>query len=126
MTGAPVRLALCIAAVVACLCVAGCAASRMPSPLPERAGSPHTATGQTLAPGAAMDTIAIGKSTKADVFSALGKAIVISFDSGYEVWVYRWVGPDRTTRGATELVVLFEPSGLATKVRLRPGYPTLK
>jgi len=44
-------------------------------------------------------------------------------DSGYEVWVYRWKGADGTTRGATELVLLFEPSGLATKLRLRPGYP---
>ena len=71
-----------------------------------------------------MDMIAIGQSTKADVSSALGKAIVVSFDSGYEVWVYRWGSPDQPTRAATELVVLFDPSGLATKVRLRPGYAT--
>ncbi|HEX6706798.1 MAG TPA: hypothetical protein VF169_18715 [Albitalea sp.] len=71
-----------------------------------------------------MEMIAIGKSTKGDVSSALGKAIVIPFDSGYEVWVYRWGGADRTTRGATELVVLFGPSGVATKVRMRPGYAT--
>ena len=69
-----------------------------------------------------MDMIATAKSTKADVSAALGKAIVIPFDSGYEVWVYRWPGADKTTRAATELVVLFEPSGLATKVRVRPGY----
>ena len=69
-----------------------------------------------------MDTIAIGTTTRADVFRALGPAVAIPFDSGYEVWVYRWVGPDKTTRGATELVVLFEPSGRAIKVRIRPGY----
>jgi hypothetical protein len=72
-----------------------------------------------------MEMIVIGKSTKADVSSALGRAVVVSFDSGYEVWVYRWAGSDRTARAATELVVLFAPSGLVTKVRLRPGYPAL-
>ncbi|WP_280151447.1 hypothetical protein [Piscinibacter sp. XHJ-5] len=71
-----------------------------------------------------MDMIAIGKSTRADVSAALGQAIVIPFDSGHEVWVYRWPGADRTSRAATELVILFEPSGVAKKVRVRPGYPT--
>ena len=84
------------------------------------AGAP---TGPALAPQAAMDRVAVGKSTKPDVASALGKAIVIPFDSGYEVWVYRWPGPDKTTRSATELVLLFDPSGVATKARVRPGYP---
>jgi len=69
-----------------------------------------------------MDRVAIGTSTKADVSSALGEAIVIPFDSGYEVWVYRWAGPDGTTRSASELVVLFDPSGRVTKLRVRPGY----
>ena len=77
---------------------------------------------QAIAPQAAMDKVAIGKSTKPEVAAALGKAIVIPFDSGYEVWVYRWPGPDRTTRSATELVLLFDPSGVATKARVRPGY----
>ena len=125
MTIAPVRVALCSAASMACLCV-GCAGTRMLDPSPSGAGSVRTPTGQPLAPQAAMDTIAVGKSTKADVSSALGKAIVVSFDSGYEVWVYRWGGSDGTTRAATELVVLFEPSGLANKVRVRPGYATNK
>ena len=124
MTIAPARLALRIAAFMACLCVAGCAETGMFDPSPEGPGSVRTPTGESLAPQAAMDIIAIGKSTKAEVSSALGQAIVIPFDSGYEVWVYRWAGSDKTTRAATELVVLFEPSGLATKVRVRPGYAT--
>ena len=123
MTKAPAGLALCMAAFMACLCVA-CAGTGMFDPSPQGPGSFRTPTGQSLAPQAAMDMIAIGKSTKANVSSALGEAIVIPFDSGYEVWVYRWAGADRTTRAATELVVLFEPSGLATKVRVRPGYAT--
>jgi hypothetical protein len=107
-----------------CLCVAGCAHTGMVDPSPEGPGTARTLTGQSLAPKAAMDMIAVGKSAKADVAAALGRAIVIPFDSGYEVWVYRWAGSDKTTRAATELVVLFEPSGLATKVRVRPGYAT--
>jgi len=125
MTNAPGRLALCSAGFMACLCVA-CVGTGigMFGASPQGPGSVRTPTGRSLAPQAAMDVIAIGRSTKADVSSALGKAIVIPFDSGYEVWVYRWAGPDRTTRAATELVVLFAPSGVATKVRLRPGYAT--
>jgi hypothetical protein len=71
---------------------------------------------------AAQSLIAIGKSTRADVKAALGPAIVIPFDSGYEVWVYRWPGAQRTTRAATELVILFQPSGVVKKTRVRPGY----
>ena len=121
MTPASGRLAPCIAGFMACLCVA-CAGSGTFEPSPQGRGSARTPTGASLAPQAAMDVIAIGRSTKADVSSALGQAIVIPFDSGHEVWVYRWAGADRTTRAATELVVLFDPSGLAAKVRLRPGY----
>jgi hypothetical protein len=123
MTNAPERRALCIAGFMLCLCVA-CAGTGTFEPSPEGPGSVRTPTGASLAPQAAMDLIAIGKSTQADVSSALGKAIVIPFDSGYEVWVYRWAGADRTTRAATELVVLFDPSGRAAKVRVRPGYPS--
>jgi hypothetical protein len=113
--------ARCIAGLMACLCVA-CAGPGGVDPSLPGPGSVRTPTGQSLAPQAAADMIAIGKSSKADVSAALGDAIVISFDSGYEVWVYRWPGADRTPRAATELVVLFEPSGLAAKVRVRPGY----
>ena len=121
MTNAPARLAPCIAAFVTCLCAA-CAGTDVFDLPPEGPGPVRTPAGPSLAPPAAMDMIAIGQSTKADVSSRLGRAIVIPFDSGYEVWVYRWPGPDRTRRAATELVVLFEPSGLATKVRVRPGH----
>jgi hypothetical protein len=123
MTIAPARLTPCVAAFMACLCVA-CAGTGLFGLTPQGARSVRAPTGASLAPQAAMDMIGIGHSTKADVSSALGKAIVVSFDSGYAVWVYRWGDPDKPTRAATELVVLFDPSGLATKARLRPGYPT--
>jgi L-ascorbate metabolism protein UlaG (beta-lactamase superfamily) len=60
------------------------------------------------------DAIAIGNSTRADVISSLGETLVISFDTGYEVWVYR-LAEDR--RG--EFVVLFAPSGVVAKTRMR-------
>jgi len=83
--------------------------------------APGVRPGGVAAP-AARDLIAIGKSTKADVKAALGQATVIPFESGFEVWVYRWPGAQKTKRAATELVVLFEPSGVVKKTRVRPGY----
>jgi hypothetical protein len=74
-----------------------------------------------VSPQAASQSVA-GKS-KGEVAATLGKAAVVHFDSGYEVWVYRWPGADRTSRTATELVVLFDPSGMVKKSRIRPGYP---
>jgi hypothetical protein len=124
MTLATARLALCLVACAACVGGVGCAGLGLFDPSAPRPGPVRTATGQSLSPQAAVEKIVIGKSSKADVCSALGTATVISFESGYEVWVYRWAAADRTTRAASELVVLFEPSGLASKVRVRPGYAT--
>lgn len=122
MTSAVVRLASCLSA---CLATA-CAGPGAFDPPPQGRGSVRTPTGESLSPQTAMDRITIGKSTQADVSAALGEAIAITFDSGYDVWVYRWAGSEPTTRGATELVVLFAPSGVATKVRIRPGYESQK
>src|SRR5436305_13877167 len=94
------RAAPLAAAVVAALCAA-CAATGTFDPSPEDPGWARSPAGQPLAPQAALDTIAIGRSTKADGASALGKAIVIAFGSGYEVWVYRWPGADRSEAAAT-------------------------
>jgi hypothetical protein len=76
-----------------------------------RAGSPSVTTAQAA--------VRPGASTRAQVTAALGRATVVRFDSGWEVWVYRWPGPTRTTASATELVILFDSSGLARKVRVR-------
>ena len=101
----------------ACVLLAGCAGGvavtdNTPGAMP--------ATG--ISAPAANQVITIGKSTRSDVAAALGKATVVPFDSGYEVWVYRWSGADRTPRTTTEFVVLFEPSGIVKKTRIRPGY----
>ncbi len=113
-----------IATLAASLVLSGCAVFGPSGPSADGRGTVHTPTGGTLSPQAAMDTLAIGTSTKADVVAALGPAIVIPFDSGYEVWAYRWPGADRTPRAATELVLLFDPAGRVAKARIRPGYAT--
>ena len=36
-----------------------------------------------------LSSLAVGQSTKSEVRAALGEGTEVSFDSGYEVWVYR-------------------------------------
>jgi len=62
-----------------------------------------------------------GTSTKADITAALGPATVVRFDSGYEVWAYREKPPKSEIPGA-EFVILFAPSGIVQKTRIRPRY----
>src|SRR5450759_1698790 len=108
-----------------CACVAGCA---VPGASPVTTGA---AAANAISARNAKDAITIGKSTKADVIAALGKTTVVSFDSGFEVWIYQIIGErvtgetaaaswverilhagseNGTSRGKTEFVVLFAPS----------------
>jgi hypothetical protein len=70
--------------------------------------------------------------TRGDVIAALGQATVVRFDSGYEVWVYRFLEPaarKQTGSGGeapaaredslSELVMLLTPSGTVARVRVR-------
>ncbi len=102
------------------------------STLPARNVAP-----QPKSPAVVMGAVQLGISTKAELTAMLGKAHDSArFDSGYEVWVYefkptlaeagsasaafsRLLG-ERAMRGKTEVVLLFAPSGVATKMRLRP------
>ena len=68
----------------------------------------------------ASDSIIIGKSSKADVMTALGAATVINFDSGFEVWVYRAKSREPAEAKA-EFVILYSPNGIVKKTRLRPS-----
>lgn len=67
---------------------------------------------------AAADALAVGRSTKADVRAALGEAVVVDFATGYEVWVYK-ERPRGKAPAPTELVLLFDRSGILTKTRIR-------
>ena len=68
----------------------------------------------------ASDSITIAITNKADVVADLGAATVITFDSGYEVWVYR-VKSREPADAKAEFVILFSPDGLVKKTRLRPA-----
>jgi hypothetical protein len=104
--------------LAACLALAGCA-----SPMDEREARNALPEFRTagMSMQAAKDAIIPGKSTKADVTAALGPGTVVKFDSGYEVWVYRAKAykPAVDAPGTNELVVLFAPSGIVKKTRIR-------
>jgi hypothetical protein len=76
-------------------------------------------SGEILSAQAARDAISAGKSTKADVRAALGEALVIDFHGGHEVWVYRERLREKAPPPPTELVLLFAPSGVLVKARVR-------
>jgi outer membrane protein assembly factor BamE (lipoprotein component of BamABCDE complex) len=113
-------------------CIAGCATP------PSTATRDVVTSRQTglIAPDRTADAVAIGQSTRADVIAALGETLVIRFDTGYEVWVYRLAMSDQETRSrflvrpgsqragrdtTAEFVVLFAPSGIVKKTRIRPA-----
>jgi hypothetical protein len=108
-------------AAVLGLCLCGCATRG------ERSGTTETAalpTTRAVTAQAVKDGITPGKSSKADVIAALGPTTRIQFDSGFEVWVYRYANDGVTGRGGAELVVLFTPSGVASKTRIRHATAT--
>ena len=104
----------CIASAC-CLWLAGCAGPGM------FGGGPDAPpfSNPLMSMQSASDSIIIGKSSKADVMTALGAATVINFDSGYEVWVYRAKSREPAEAKA-EFVILFSPDGVVRKTRLRP------
>ncbi|HKA41659.1 MAG TPA: hypothetical protein VKF40_06700 [Burkholderiales bacterium] len=113
-------------------CMAGCVTPRAPT-VPTATVTPLRTN--EIPASRVGETVAVGK-TKADVIATLGETLVISFDSGFEVWVYRLAsdapakaarpqGAARTSlekpgpAAAGEFVVLFAPSGLVAKTRIR-------
>ncbi|HEX6155956.1 MAG TPA: hypothetical protein VFZ54_08025 [Burkholderiales bacterium] len=93
--------------LIACALLAGCAAP--PPPKPAAAPSLREIS----------SSLAVGRSTRSDVRAALGEGTVVNFDSGYEVWVYRQPAVEKPPAAAAELVLLFEPSGILSKMRVR-------
>lgn len=106
-----------IALLAACVLVAGCGAFGIDTLEDD---TPGVMRGTTQTPVAAQAAVRLG-GTKPDVKAALGTAGVVTFDTGWEVWVYRWPGATRAPGAATELVVLFNPQGVVAKTRIRPG-----
>ena len=112
------RSATVISNSIACACCLWLAACAGPGLFNAGTNAPPFSN-PALSMQSASDSIAIGKSNKAEVTAALGAATVINFDSGYEVWVYRAKsrGPAETK---AEFVILFSPDGVVKKTRLRP------
>lgn len=104
--------------------VTGCALQPPPSAEP-----PPLGPGEIRSAHAANDALAIDKSTKAEVRAMLGEAAVVDFASGYEVWVYRERPGEKSRKpqnsetsekpSIRELVLLFAPSGILAKTRIR-------
>jgi hypothetical protein len=90
---------------------AGCA-SAPSSPPPLKSGEVHSIE-------VARNGLSIGKSTKTEVRALLGKTNEVAFESGYEVWAYRQQLKEKEKPPSRELVLLFAPSGVLTKMRLR-------
>ena len=121
-------------ALALCAGMAGCVAPGAPT-VPSATVMPFRT--RVIAEDSAINAITIGKSTRADVIAALGETLVVKFDSGYEVWVYRLASEKRAQTAhrqrkvpasareaepdAREFVVLVGPSGLVAKTRIRPA-----
>lgn len=113
-------------ALFACAALAGCAVGPRESVPVPRPPLVDPSTAQQVA-----DDLASGRRTRADVAARLGDAIVVRFDSGYEVWVYRLAeaadakqrarraNRAQTRDSAGELVILVAPSGAVVKARTR-------
>ena len=119
-------------AFLCALCIAGCATQQRVAPSAQ-VTSPRS---NIITADRTKDAVVVGKSTKADVLASLGKSLVISFDTGFEIWIYRLADdtragaavPRRVTGGGqvppdrrAEFVVLFAPSGVVAKTRIRPA-----
>lgn len=90
--------------------------------------APSLTKAGVVAPGVARDAVVAGKSTRRDVLALLGETAVVGFESGYEVWVYHLrdgasAGTQDRTKGQAEFVILFDPSGVVAKTRIRPAPP---
>ena len=118
------KLARCALVLAIVLCSAGCAVDdTFPTAMVT------TMRPKVIASPRAQDSIVPGRSTRGDVQATLGETLVLYFDSGYEVWVYRL--PDNGPRFARsdkawrpspgELVILFGPSDVVLKTRVRPA-----
>ena len=101
--------------VIMCLLLAGCVVA------PRKTANDEAPLGaaEIRSAQAAAEAIIAGRSTKADVRAALGEAVVVDFQSGYEVWVYRERLRGKAPPPSAELVLLFDPSGTLTKTRIR-------
>lgn len=103
------RLASLLAAAIL---LAGCTVQ------PQRPAPPFRDARLTV--DAASQALIAGRTTRQEARALLGEPEAVPFATGWEAWVYR--GKDE--RGPREeLVLLFDPAGVLTKLRVRPAGP---
>lgn len=83
------------------------------------AGTPPPPGTQADAARLAAATVP-GQATRASVLAALGPTRSISFDSGYQVWLYQAPAGGGLF---SEYVLLFDPAGVVRKTRQRAPAP---
>jgi hypothetical protein len=108
---------------LSCIWLAGCAGPFGGLGAFSQSDSAPTFRDASMSMQDAKDAVVIGSATKADVLAALGSGNVVKFDSGFEVWVYKGRTAN-TTADRAEFVILFTPSGIVKKTRIRPAYET--
>lgn len=101
--------------MAACVALAGCAGSPL---FPGMGATQSLFKDRALSAQQASEQIIPGFTTQAEVLALLGSATIIHFDSGQAVWVYRVTRAGAAVPGA-EFVILFAPSGVVKKTRLR-------
>jgi len=114
MRAARGRSAAGAALAAAALGLAGCAT---PGARPD--ALPAVRDERAVSAQAAQTPLVAGRSTKADALAAFGPAASFRFDSGYEVWAWRW-GAAREDAPGGEMVVLFDSRGVVMKTRVKP------
>jgi hypothetical protein len=111
-------------ALLAALAAAGCAGPRAGA----RTGDEvRTLRDPEMSLAQASALVRPGHSTRVGVEAALGPAATVRFGSGHEVWVWRSrvaaSGSRQSSREKepprAEFIVLFSPSGIAQKTRIR-------
>jgi hypothetical protein len=81
----------------------------------------NTEPGKIVAEDHFAQLVVPGRTTRAELLAAFGPTKTVSFDSGYESWLYE------ANAGAgrhTELVLLLDRAGIVQKMRRRQPYPT--
>jgi len=96
------------ACLIGALLLAGCA-TQAPPP------------GTVVAADRFGQLVVPGRTTRAELLAAFGPTRSVSFDSGYEAWLY---SAGAAGGRSEELVLLLDRDGIVRKVRRRPAYPT--
>jgi hypothetical protein len=96
------------ACLIGALLLAGCA-TQAPPP------------GTVVAADRFGQLVVPGRTTRADLLAAFGPTRSVSFDSGYQAWLY---SAGAAGGQSEELVLLLDRDGIVRKMRRRPAYPT--